>query len=277
MDQLTEIDRDDLPLLKSLYTPDGSKCYVTYTTIDTYIRWFQTDPNIKHIQFFCLNGDLSRGTFVVTDRRTAYADTLSECTEELLRLLLLIDYSKGYYFTSLNDRTASVREAIKQKNLEINTDHTSLLYYLPKEKALEFVVQPPEGIELKPVTKLSDFQKAFAAWFGADSLSSIRLFQRVGKYNPCVGAFLENETLASWVFRFLSGLLMALQTDKDYFGYGYASLVVRAILKQIAELGHDITAGVLEVNTPSRNLFGKLGFKVIGSKSSIRRNSQCIP
>lgn len=66
MDQLTEIDRKDLPLLKSLYTPDGSKCYVTYIAIDTYIRWFETDPNVKHIKFFCLNGDFSRGTFIVT-------------------------------------------------------------------------------------------------------------------------------------------------------------------------------------------------------------------
>lgn len=32
-------------------------------------------------------------------------------------------------------------------------------------------------------------------------LSSVKLFERVGKYNPCVGAFLEDDTLASWVFR----------------------------------------------------------------------------
>lgn len=66
MDKLTEIDRKDLPLLKGLYTPDGSKCYTTYTAIDTYIRWFEQDPNVKHIKFFCLNGDFSHGTFVVT-------------------------------------------------------------------------------------------------------------------------------------------------------------------------------------------------------------------
>lgn len=76
------------------------------------------------------------------DRNIAYADTLSECTDELLRLLLLIDYSKGYFFTSLNDRAGStVREAIKRKKIEIYTDDTNLLYYLPKEKALEFDVE----------------------------------------------------------------------------------------------------------------------------------------
>lgn len=76
------------------------------------------------------------------DRCNAYTDTLSEYTEELLRLLLLIDYSKGYFFTSLNDRAASaVREAIKRKNVEVYIDDTNLLYHLPKEEALKFDVQ----------------------------------------------------------------------------------------------------------------------------------------
>lgn len=68
LDKLTEIDRKDLPILKSLYIPDGSKDYITFTTIDTYIRWFKQDPNVTHIKFFCLNGDFSDGTLVMTVR-----------------------------------------------------------------------------------------------------------------------------------------------------------------------------------------------------------------
>lgn len=66
-DKLTKIDKQDLPLLKKLYTPNGKKSYTAYTTIDTYIGWFEQDPNLQsHISFFSLNGDFSRGTFVVT-------------------------------------------------------------------------------------------------------------------------------------------------------------------------------------------------------------------
>lgn len=65
-DRLVEIDRIDLSNLKNLYTPDGAKSYVAYTTIDNYIRWFEQDPNVKHIKFYCLNGDITDGTFVVT-------------------------------------------------------------------------------------------------------------------------------------------------------------------------------------------------------------------
>lgn len=63
VDQLTEINRRDLPLLRNLYEPDGS---IAYTTIDTYIQWIQQDPHIEHLHFYCLNDDFSRGTFVVT-------------------------------------------------------------------------------------------------------------------------------------------------------------------------------------------------------------------
>lgn len=64
-DQLTEIDRNDLLVLRDLYKPDGSKNYIAYVTIDTYIHWFQQDPNVEHVKFYCLNGDFSHGTFVV--------------------------------------------------------------------------------------------------------------------------------------------------------------------------------------------------------------------
>lgn len=71
VDKLTEIDRKDLLLLKTLYIPDGSKNYTAFTTIDNYIRWFEQDPNVKHIKFFCLNDDFTDGTFVVTVRTLA--------------------------------------------------------------------------------------------------------------------------------------------------------------------------------------------------------------
>lgn len=39
---------------------------------------------------------------------------------------------------------------------------------------------------------------------------------------------------------------------------------MKAISKKIAQLGHDIYAGIIEENMPSRGLFGKLGFVSIG-------------
>lgn len=65
-DKLTEIARSGLPSLKELYTPNRTfETYLTYRMIDNYIKWFAQDSNLQEIKFFCLNGDFTKGTFVV--------------------------------------------------------------------------------------------------------------------------------------------------------------------------------------------------------------------
>lgn len=63
---LVEIDRKELPILQHLYKSNGTKSYIGYMTLNNYIRWFEQDPDVKHIKVFCLNGDFSDGTFVLT-------------------------------------------------------------------------------------------------------------------------------------------------------------------------------------------------------------------
>lgn len=61
--------------------------------------------------------------------------------------------------------------------------------------------------------------------------------------------------------RFPTGLLLTLQTDEEYYGKGYGILVAKTISKQVASLGHDVCAGIFDLNVASKSLFGKLGFK----------------
>lgn len=66
-DRLVEIQYSDLPTLKKLYSSDELRCHIGYMTIDTYIRLLEKFPEeSKCIKFFCLNGDFSDGTFIVT-------------------------------------------------------------------------------------------------------------------------------------------------------------------------------------------------------------------
>lgn len=65
-DHLVEINPENWPILKNIYSPGGKKSYITYTTIDNYIQWQQKDSQLKHVKFFCLNSDFSDGTFIVT-------------------------------------------------------------------------------------------------------------------------------------------------------------------------------------------------------------------
>lgn len=67
-DRLVEIQYNDLAKLKQLYTPDDLKNFsVGYMTIENYTRWPEQNPEEgKYIKFYCLNGDFSDGTFIVT-------------------------------------------------------------------------------------------------------------------------------------------------------------------------------------------------------------------
>ena len=60
------------------------------------------------------------------------------------------------------------------------------------------------------------------------------------------------------------GLLFSLQSDKSYRKRGYGSLVLKALAKNVAELGNDSYGAVSEDNIASRTLFDRLDFKVIG-------------
>ncbi|XP_055309494.1 uncharacterized protein LOC129573206 [Sitodiplosis mosellana] len=262
VDKLTEIARRDLPILKSLYTPDGSKNYIAFATVDTYIRWFEQDPNVKHIKFFCLNGDFSDGTFVVTDHNVAFADTFNESYDRLSRLLQLIDYSKDYIFQNIRaELLPVVTNALEKANVPVDHCIEFLLYHLTQEKALKLDVQPPKGIELRSLTE-SDVEKVISVWAHCDQ-KTIPLIQAMAKYNPSVGALTEDGTLVAWALRYPTGLIAALQTDELFFGKGFGGLALRCISKKIAELGHHVFGAVSENNAASISLLHKHGFKMI--------------
>lgn len=66
-DRLTEINVADLPRLRDLYKPQVNvrKSCITLTTIETFIDWFEQNPTLTDVTFYCLNGDFSDGTFAV--------------------------------------------------------------------------------------------------------------------------------------------------------------------------------------------------------------------
>lgn len=66
-DRLAKIAIIDLPKLRDLYKSqaDVKTNGISVTTIQNYIDWFAQDPNLAHVDFYCLNEDFSDGTFAV--------------------------------------------------------------------------------------------------------------------------------------------------------------------------------------------------------------------
>lgn len=65
-DTLVEINRNELPILQNLFKSNELKSSIAYMTLGNYIGFFQQDPFVKHVKVYCLNGDFSDGTFVIT-------------------------------------------------------------------------------------------------------------------------------------------------------------------------------------------------------------------
>lgn len=152
----------DLQSLQNLYKTNGPQSYIGYLTLGNYIGFFTQDPNVKHVRVYCLDGDYSDGTFVVTvsslhfwviwrllsnllhfqDRNRGYADTLNENFENLHRLLQLIDYSTGYRFLAIRPEVRSIiNSSLQEIHVDIVSDNGAILYYLPREQAIKFDVE----------------------------------------------------------------------------------------------------------------------------------------
>lgn len=81
--------------------------------------------------------------------------------------------------------------------------------------------------------------------------------------NGGYGVFLKTDgTLVAWVLRNLIGL-GALQTADEHKRKGYGSLVAKVLAKEIAKEGLDPIGTVLQDNSVSQKMFGKLGFKIL--------------
>lgn len=92
---------------------------------------------------------------------------------------------------------------------------------------------------------------------------SLYFIQRLIEMNLNIGAFTEEDELIAWCLRIEMGSFGSLQVDERYQRRGLGSLVAKTMAKRLAEQNCDITAGIVDSNYKSRQMFTKLGFKHI--------------
>ena len=59
------------------------------------------------------------------------------------------------------------------------------------------------------------------------------------------------------------GSFGSLQVDEKYQRRGLGTLIAKIMAKQLAEQNKDVTAGIVDSNYKSKQMFTKLGFKHI--------------
>lgn len=152
---------------------------------------------------------------------------------------------------------------IHEKHVKMEFDSETFVHYLPKEKAKEFVLDPPNGYRLRAMSTLEHARTANNLWPYKHN-GSLYYLNRLIALNPSIGLFnTDTDELVAWCFRFQSGVLGTLQVKEPFLRKGLGKLVTKAICKKLGELEMDVLALVADTNVASKRTFKALGFEII--------------
>ncbi|XP_055712124.1 uncharacterized protein LOC129807107 [Phlebotomus papatasi] len=263
--RLVEIPCDNWIELKEMYNRDWPKHIVNYYTIDTYIRWKEQCDTIPNLHFYSLNGQWRRdGTVLIVDRYQLFVCSLDESNSQLKKALELLDWRAGFKISSfVSKHRPAILHLVESRKLEKEYDSQTVLYYLPRHLGQAVLVDCPNDIELRPMTK-EDATIADRVWPNRHH-GSLFFLERLIAWNPNVGAYTKEGRLVAWCFLLQAGALGALQVDEEYQRRGLGSLVTKAMIRKLCDMGRDTFAFVNVDNTPSRGMLEKLGFIEIDS------------
>ncbi|XP_058120890.1 uncharacterized protein LOC131281730 [Anopheles ziemanni] len=267
-DQLVEIPRCNWEEWRDLYLRDWPQHELAYNTVQNYINWSKRDPKIKDLSIYSLNGSWrENGTFVIIDRIDLYMHTLEESFDTLRRALELVDWD--YYYVAVMCQYESLLfETFKKLNVKIFSARPNIMYFLPKEVALQLTVQLPEGLRFGPlqpkhVKVINDL------WQHRETGSEFSL-ERLIRWNVSMGLFDDKEDgkLLGWCLLTQNGVIGTLGVAERRKGYG--ALVVKGFANKLAQIGINSYASVHVENDASNALFQSIGFKAIGQVNWIR-------
>lgn len=144
----------------------------------------------------------------------------------------------------------------------------SRLYIYSKGKALDLEVNLPPNFSVRALTE--DLIPQINENYPNRNNKTPYLFKKLLTYNLALGLFNGEGKLLSWCFRHQSGLLNALQTAEGETRKGYATIVVKAMMKELACRGEDTVTSAIDGNVVALRFYEKLGYELLENKVSWR-------
>ncbi|XP_044736196.1 uncharacterized protein LOC123298299 [Chrysoperla carnea] len=269
-DILRPIENDKVLELRDLYLIDWPKYCSAYYHIEMAHTWMtKYNANTK---FYSVEGNFDDATLIFITREPGwnativYYYTLDETNARLYKGLSKtkrINWNEEICTLKHYRHQLSVAfDLAKELKLHFHYLDTTALWWLPKEKALEFEIKIPDNTFISPLS-VEHAKKIHGVWpFKAHR--PIEYIENMIKYNNGVGIFDQNDkTLMAWILLNDYGSLAILQTDENYKRRGYAKIVTKALCKKFAENNMDSLSFITLGNTPSETLFEGLGFKIV--------------
>ncbi|XP_004530386.1 uncharacterized protein LOC101459787 [Ceratitis capitata] len=273
--QLTAISEiSELHQLRDLYRRDWPTHCVGYYCLCNFIDWLErrqqlsSVADMKNLQIFTLDNDWnSDGLFLVVDRYQLFINSLRSSveSERLAKAISLLNWTwPGFKVSSFREcHRPAVLSVVHEKQLRLEYDSLTVMYYKPCEEVLKLPINCPDGFLLRPLNAATDADLIDTLWPNHHQGSRF-LIKRLIEWNANMGVYTKDSNeLVAWCLRLQGGFLGALQVKENFKRRGLGSVVAAATARRIAEQGDDVMALVNEVNLASRGMFDKLGFKIV--------------
>ncbi|XP_017132633.1 uncharacterized protein LOC108149516 [Drosophila elegans] len=263
--QLKEIGLPDLQEFQVLFKQNWPEYCQEYYCLDNFIEFLKKQPHVKHLKAYTLDTKQARdeGLFVIVDRYQLFVGGLNNTNGLVQKALDLVDWSTGLKCSSIPYRhIEALNSVIESKALKLVFRSPTDLFYMKAEDALQLRVESPAGFVLRSLS-VADAPLVNEEWPN-HHLGSLFFIERQIRMCISVGLYREDtQELVAWCIRLQGGYLGALQVKTSHKRRGFGSVVTREISYRLAAQGHDVMALVGPTNTPSQEMFSKLGFRVI--------------
>lgn len=292
-DILRPLSRQELVDLQNLYYEKCPLELPYYCLIKNQLTW---DDKIKqlvkevdsgrisvraYLKFYTSRyGNLREtGTFVAVtgdEDPTIYFHTLQEDPKQLLKYLSetsYINFTCSPVFACVSDEHMHILDALMEKVNCIGELLSDCSYYMmTNEKALEQSYEVPNDLilrELDPSYSTLLNERWVHRYPNSEKYIEllIRLNGGLGLFNK------DDDEIVGWVVKNEFAGVGHLQTMPKYRQKGYGMILAKAMTKKIAlDDGGTVHAFIVDKNTNSRLLFGKLGYEILAGSNWVRAN-----
>lgn len=267
-DILKEIPDEQLPTLRDLFKGQWPYALHAYYWVDNYIDWKKR--NITKIKFYCPEGRWDDGTFIAIEdepMHTVFLFTLEKSCNRLRNGLSKTSEIRWreekftiFFLAIHEDFQPTIMNELEVRGITVNHRDISNMWWIPKAEASKYEYDIPEEVYLAPLKK-EDVETIDAVWPHRGTHSKFYLSLLITA-NGGFGLYLKtDDTLCSWIMRNNYGGMAILQTAEEHKRKGYGVILAKHFSKYWADKGLDIFCFIMTHNTPSLNLFQKLGYR----------------
>ncbi|CAG9762622.1 unnamed protein product [Ceutorhynchus assimilis] len=272
MDVLEELSGTELEELAQIYQNHSHD----YPHLHSFLQCCLKSKKLQldHVQVFCPKNWRRNGTFVASMPRHGHDIVLHSLDPKGTDLLEALKKTKRFQYTRNPNRNVTVFFAVHenfigpihnllvQQKCELLQANLTNLWCLRQQEGIKFEINIASEAYLKKV-EAKDVPLIMSLWEHTYAAATQKRLNFI-KLTPGYGLYLKsNHQLVAWVTSSCLGQIASLHTLKEHRNKGYGTVVLKAMIKSLAENGFDACATVHIGNTASEALMKKLGFKII--------------